>query len=238
MDAGGAPVVDLLTGRVVGSAESSTLGAVTSPDGSAQAWQVDSAVRVTRAGDVAAHPLPAPACTFVDWADDASLLVDCPALDPSTLRASGGVGAATVLLDATTGQIQDVRHLDADTLRPVRPSARTDDGRLVTVLQAARTDDSGGAADAPCGIALGVVTGLESTVLAEVPGRGLSYPGLTTVPGRLLALGGAACDGGPYASALWSVDTGTGEVTTLIAPPADETTTNPPRGLLDAVPGD
>lgn len=210
----GLPVMDLLTGRVVGTtAHVVDDGASVSPDGRGRARAADGDVWVERDGVEVRRDLPAGACRLLAWADDTRLLLGCPALDDVTLRASGDRGATTVLVDAATGAVVEHRTVPADEPRPTGPVVRLDDGRLVAWLLAPEDDGSFGR---ECPVRLGQVDGTGATPFAELPSDALAYPGLVAVPGGVLVAGTTACDGRSVSPALWRVDATTGDVTPLL----------------------
>lgn len=194
------PLVDVLTGRVVGDAPRADEPGAPAPDGTRRARTEDGVLRVGEGDAVVTHALPAAPCRLVGWADDTRVLLDCPALDPVTLRASGDAGASSVLVDVASGAVVDHRPVPPAGLRPVPPSVRTADGRLVAVLEPA-----GAERDTACGVPLAAVTGLDVSVVAEVPAARLGAPGPVVAGDRLLVAGSTACDGGPPAQALWDV---------------------------------
>lgn len=217
---GGWPVVDLASGQVVASTtDDDGWGNVLAPDGTTRAWVEGARFHVRSAAGKTQFDLPASTCASVGWVDATQVLLDCPALDETTLQPAGQAGASTVLVDATTGAITQHRRVAPDEPRPVGPAVRTAEGTLVAPLSPPSQDDSG---STDCTLRLGAVTGLDVAPLAELPATGVAFPGLASVPGRLL-VAGTACDGFTVPAAqLWSVDVATGEVTTLLPAAEDK----------------
>lgn len=202
----GAPattVVDVLTGRVVGNlTEMPAHDVVESPDARSRAWLLNGDFVVERDGVEVRHDMPSELCGPLAWADDASLLVVCETLDPTTLRPSGRPGATTLLLDAASGEVVAHRTFAADEPAPLGPVVRLDDGRLVGWMHAPDDDWR----TRTCPTRVDELRGLDSVPFVELPSDGLAYPGLVPVPGGLLASGTTACGVERGSPELWSVD--------------------------------
>ncbi|GIG40901.1 hypothetical protein [Cellulomonas phragmiteti] len=226
---GGVPVVDLLTGRVVGTADEQLTDDVVSPDGSQQAWRTDATLRVRTPDGVLVHDLPARGCRPVVWVDAAQLLLDCPALDPVTLDLTRQPGATTVLVDAATGAVTQHRHVPAGEDRPVELVVRTQDGRAVVALAPAGDVPRA----EPCRTRLGTADGLDVAPLGEVPPARLHPGGATTAGDRLLVAGSTGCEEGAR-SGVWALDLVTGAVEVLLPPTVGS---DAPIGLVDVTPG-
>lgn len=232
-----ARVLDVLTGRVVGSSEEPALPAPDlSPDGTRDAYTVRDEtgvqLEVVTPDGVLDHPLPDESCRMLAWSDDTQLLVHClPPAAPVAVP-DGTTGSRLLLVDAASGAVTQQRDLRPDEGTLSVAPWRTTDGRLLLPLGIGGDPDVQG--DEPrvdpegCRTRLSVLDGLDLTPLAEVPVGQHLHPAGIVVPGRLLVAGQSGC----FDSArpgLWAVDVATGAVDTVVPPPDDP---DEPMGVL------
>lgn len=234
-----ARVLDVLTGRVVGSpTEPPVSPPVLSPDGTREAYtrrdEDGPTLRVLSPQGELVHPLPREACRVVAWADDARVLMHCLPDDGEDDGSDGRRDPLLVLVDAATGAVTQERVRRHDEGEPVADPVPLSDGRQVVPLQVGGVDpdlypppvaDSG---TPTCRTRLGVVDGLELAPLAEVPAGQLLHPAVIASPGHLLLAGAPGCWSSTRPG-IWSVDVATGAVDTVIPPPEDP---DEPVGVL------